>query len=99
MQIPEVLQWTLFRGGSVSFKPITPTRHYFQSLKCFLNLDTSGKFWKILQEGDEAKESSFSHAIQEALHKIFALQDSQLRSLTHLARESLEMRGVLWGTG
>lgn len=73
MQTPQVLQWTLFRGGPASFKPITPTRHYFQSLKCFLNLDTSGKFWKILQEGDEAKKSFFSHAMQEALHRLSAL--------------------------
>lgn len=84
MQIPEMLQWTLFRGGPVSFKPITPSRHCFQSLKCFLSLDTSGKFWEILQEGDEAKESSFSHAIHEALHKIFALQDSSGAELVWL---------------
>lgn len=32
--------------------PQIPMRHYFQPLKYFLSLDTSGKFWKILQEGD-----------------------------------------------
>lgn len=62
VQILARLSGTFFRGGPVSFKPPPPptsTRHNFQLLKCFLNLDTSGKFWKILQEGDEAKRAPF----------------------------------------
>lgn len=38
-----VLQHISLRGGSFGFKPPPPTGHYFQPLKCFLSLDTSGK--------------------------------------------------------
>lgn len=54
-----VLQHISLRGGSFGFKPPPPTGHYFQPLKCFLSLDTFGKFWKIPQEGDWARRAPF----------------------------------------
>lgn len=36
-----------------------PPNTYFQTLKCFLSLDTTGKFWKIPQEGEWAKRAPF----------------------------------------
>lgn len=53
------LQHISLRGGSFGFKPLPPTGHYFQPLKCFLSLDTFGKFWKIPQEGDWARRTPF----------------------------------------
>lgn len=81
----------------------SPTSHLhktqFPVIKMFPELRS---IWKVLENPTgrrRGQKSSSSHASQEALHKIFALQDSQLRSSTCWAREPLEIRAVLWGSG
>lgn len=79
---PGTFQHTSYRRGSVGFKPSTPSpQHIFPAIKMFPELRYN---WKILENptGRRAgQESSFSHAIQEALNKMFAFQDSSTQEL------------------
>lgn len=53
-----------------------PPQHIFPAIKMFPELRYN---WKVLENPTgrrEGQESSFSHAIQEAPNKMFALQDS-----------------------
>lgn len=79
---------TSFRGDSVGFKPPSPTRHYFQPLKCFLSLDTSGKFWKIPQEGDWAKRAPFLMPFRKHCTKHLPSKTAWSRNPTLRAGES-----------
>ena len=68
--------------------PQAPMRHYFQPLKCFLSLDTSGKFWKIPQEGDWAKRTPFLMPFKKHCTKCLPSKTAQSRNPTLRTGES-----------
>lgn len=57
--------------------------------------------WKVLENPTGRRlgqESSFSLAIQESLHKMFALQDSPVQEPNSQDWRIMVDKGVLWGT-
>lgn len=69
----------------------SPLQTLFPVIKMFPKLRY---IWKVLENPTgrrRGQKELLSHAVQEALHRIFALRDSQLRSLTPPAREPLHI--------
>lgn len=74
----EIFQHTSFRC-SVGFKPPSPGEALFPAIKMLPELRC---IWKVLENPTGrrlSQENSFSHAIQEALHKMFVLQDNPVQ--------------------
>lgn len=91
-----VLQHISLRGGSFGFKPPPPTGHYFQPLKCFLSLDTFGKFWKIPQEGDWARRAPFLMPLRKHSTKCLPSKTAQPRNPTLKAGEPWQTEAPSW---
>lgn len=96
-----VLQHILLRGGSFGFNPPhthTPCRALFPAIKMFPDLRY---IWKVLENPTGRRlgqKSSFSHAIQEAQHKMLALQDSPAPEPYTQGWRTMADRGALWET-
>lgn len=93
----EIFQHTSFRC-SVGFKPPSPHEALFPAIKMFPELRY---IWKVLENPTGkrlSQESSFSHAIQEALHKMLAFQDSPVQEPSSQDWRIMADRGALWGT-
>ena len=75
-----------------------PHKALFPATKMFPELR---HIWKVLENPTGRRlgqESSFSLAIQEALHKMFALQDRPVQEPTSQGWRIMVDKGVLWGT-
>lgn len=100
-QGPDTLEYfnTLLLERFCWFQTSNPHEALFPAIKMFSELRY---IWKVLENPTGRRlgqESSFSHAIQEALHKMFALQGSPAQEPNSQGWRVMVDRGALWGTG
>lgn len=97
VQTPEHFNTPLIEEILLISTPPLPS--IFPAIKMFPELRYK---WKVLENPTGRRlgqENSFSHAIQEALNKMFALQDNSAQEPNSRGWRIMVGRRALWGTG